>query len=272
MYVAASSAAGSACLSRQVGAAIYNDGELIGKGRNDVPKANGGLYGHADGEGDHRCHKWLAKICHNDDRKSRLYKDVHNSLLGSGVIQKGTSLQSVIDVLKKTDIKNLIEYSRAVHAEMDAIMSVARTGNGKLLGATLYCTTFPCHNCARHIVASGITKVVYIEPYPKSLALDLHKDAISIREGDAERVVFVQYEGVAPKNMLRLFEYRSNRKKDGKAVTTDPKVASPVSRSPLDGYYRREQIIVHRLQHIEGAVAAEKGVPDDGKDEKGPAA
>ncbi|MDN3612645.1 hypothetical protein QWZ16_23945 [Vibrio ostreicida] len=26
---------------------------------------------------------------------------------------------------------------------------------------------FPCHNCAKHIVASGIKRVVYVEPYPK---------------------------------------------------------------------------------------------------------
>lgn len=39
-------------------------------------------------------------------------------------------------------------------------------------------TTFPCHYCARHIVAAGIYEVQYIEPYPKSKALQLHADAI----------------------------------------------------------------------------------------------
>ncbi|TMQ08861.1 MAG: hypothetical protein E6J90_35770 [Deltaproteobacteria bacterium] len=35
-----------------------------------------------------------------------------------------------------------------------------------------------CHNCAKHIVASGIRRVVYVEPYVKSQAVQLHGDAI----------------------------------------------------------------------------------------------
>jgi deoxycytidylate deaminase len=62
-------------------------------------------------------------------------------------------------IYKETRIKDLIEYSRSVHAEMDAIVSLARIGGTGLQDATLYTTTFPCHNCARHIVASGIMKV-----------------------------------------------------------------------------------------------------------------
>jgi Deoxycytidylate deaminase len=46
MYVAYASGLRSACLSRQVGASIMNDdGVIIATGRNDVPKAGGGLYG-----------------------------------------------------------------------------------------------------------------------------------------------------------------------------------------------------------------------------------
>ncbi|ATR77806.1 hypothetical protein CTI69_29345 (plasmid) [Klebsiella pneumoniae] len=34
---------------------------------------------------------------------------------------------------------------------MDAITSLARLGNGGFSDKVLYTTTFPCHNCARHI-------------------------------------------------------------------------------------------------------------------------
>ena len=47
--------------------------------------------------------------------------------------------------------------------------------------ATLYTTTFPCHNCAKHIIAAGIARVVYVEPYPKSKAMEFHGDAL-VRE------------------------------------------------------------------------------------------
>jgi len=109
--------------------------------------------------------------------------------------------------IRKSRIKGLIEFSRAVHAEMAAIVSAARDGLGQVRGATLFTTTFPCHNCARHIVADGIRKVIYIEPYPKSLALTLHNDAISTNENDEEKkVVFLQYQGAAPRSFSRIFK------------------------------------------------------------------
>jgi deoxycytidylate deaminase len=109
--------------------------------------------------------------------------------------------------IRKSRIKGLIEFSRAVHAEMAAIVSAARDGLGQVRGATLFTTTFPCHNCARHIVADGIRKVIYIEPYPKSLALTLHNDAISTNENDEEKkVVFLQYQVAAPRSFSRIFK------------------------------------------------------------------
>ena len=200
MYAAASAGAKSACLSRQVGAAIYSkDNELIGVGWNDVPRAGGGLYAEDLGMADLRCFRWGEKVCHNDKHKGLLYEDVFKALEAEGLLSSDAKAKKVRQVLSKTDIRNLIEFSRAVHAEMEAIISVARSNKNGLVGATMYSTTFPCHSCARHIVASGIAKVVYIEPYPKSLALGLHTDAITDKEtGDKEKVVFLQYEGTAP--------------------------------------------------------------------------
>jgi len=49
MYEAAAVAGKSACMSRQVGAAIVDkDGEILGVGWNDVPKFGGGLYSEDD--------------------------------------------------------------------------------------------------------------------------------------------------------------------------------------------------------------------------------
>jgi deoxycytidylate deaminase len=96
---------------------------------------------------------------------------------------------------------------------MEAIISVGRGGKNGLPGSTLYCTTYPCHSCARHILAAGIKRVVYIEPYPKSLAMTLHYDALSeSEEDDKKKLVFLQYSGVAPKHMLRLFKVQDRAK------------------------------------------------------------
>ena len=199
MMKAAAAAIQSACLSRQVGAAIYSSaGELIGVGCNDVPKFKGGLYSEADGEADKRCFKWGGQICHNDERKARLARAIAKSVSSKPVDNDNDaaasfSFDEALNAASQSDAKNLIEFSRSVHAEMEAIVSVAREGKGATSGGVLFTTTYPCHNCARHIVAAGIERVVYVEPYSKSLALDLHNDSITETD-ESNRVQFQQYE------------------------------------------------------------------------------
>jgi deoxycytidylate deaminase len=101
-------------------------------------------------------------------------------------------------------IRNLIEFGRAVHAEMAALVDAARRGV-PVKSCTMYVTTFPCHLCARHIVAAGIQKLVYIEPYAKSLAAELYPDSIAIEGGDDKKVIFAPFVGVAPRQYMRLF-------------------------------------------------------------------
>lgn len=52
------------------------------------------------------------------------------------------------------------KYTWIEHAERNAIYNAARMGT-PLLGCTLYCSAFPCINCARAIVQAGIKKVLY---------------------------------------------------------------------------------------------------------------
>ena len=114
----------------------------------------------------------------------------------------------LIDDLRSGGLKDLSEFGRAVHAEMNAILDAALRGVS-IHGATIYTTTFPCHNCARHIIGSGIRRVVFIEPYIKSRAEDLHEDSAKIGESGAEdddRVVFEPFVGVAPKRYLEMFD------------------------------------------------------------------
>jgi len=72
----------------------------------------------------------------------------------------------------------------------------------------LYTTTFPCHNCAKHIISSGITKVVYIEPYPKSRAFDFYKIEISDKE-ESGKIWFTPFNGVGPHRFIDLFAMKT---------------------------------------------------------------
>lgn len=254
MYAAYAEAAKSACLSRAVGASIVSDnGELIGLGRNDVPKYKGGLYTEDDVDSDHRCHAWQGKGCHNDRKKNKLYEQIFSKLKKSDLLSNAATIEEVEKELKNTDVKSLIEYSRAVHAEMDAITSIARTSKVGVMNGTLYSTTFPCHSCARHIVASGITTVFFIEPYPKSLAIELHSDAVSEKESDKDKkVLFLQYTGIAPKNILKLFSSGAKRKdENGKVISFNKKEASPVVMVSLDDYSTHEKWVIAELAENE---------------------
>ena len=59
---------------------------------------------------------------------------------------------------KEGDFLNT-KYPYVVHAEPNAILN----STVDLEGATLYVTLFPCHECAKLIIQSGIREIVYVE-------------------------------------------------------------------------------------------------------------
>ena len=68
------------------------------------------------------------------------------------------------------------ELCYAVHAEQNAITQAAKLGLS-VEGATLYCTHQPCAICAKIIINSGISKVVYKHGYPDEFSLEMFKEA-----------------------------------------------------------------------------------------------
>ena len=191
MYHAFSAQMQSACLSRQVGAAVVDStGNVLATGTNEVPKAGGGVYGETfeKESKDSRCAFFkdpADRYCRNTRSQNTIIEELITSLKEQ--FKDKPEFQNLISersgtissALRKTRVGGLLEFSRAVHAEMDALLSAARKGVS-LVGTRLFVTTFPCHYCARHIVAAGVDEVQYIEPYPKSQALKLHEDSIQI--------------------------------------------------------------------------------------------
>lgn len=223
MYHARSAALRSSDLNRQVGAAILrSEGDLIAVGCNDVPKAGGDLYWTGD-KGDAR--DFLRGIDSMADERVQVLGELLERLKKGGLLNvdnKSADFSKLVHdlisgnqkfVLKGSRVMNLLEFGRSVHAEMAGLMTAARLGIS-VQGATLYCTTFPCHMCARHIVASGVKRVVYIEPYPKSKAKQLHQDAIVVDPvtSSESHVNFEPFEGVAPRQYQEIFDPRDTRK------------------------------------------------------------
>lgn len=304
MFIAYSSSLRSGDLSRQVGASLTTpDGDVLAVGCNDVPKFGGGLYW--PGVNDQRDH--VRGFDSNEKRRDEIIRELLplirteeemtlerfreillavKSEANADRIQavvndedacrklaalfrkyKEPDLQSAKDLLKDTSLFSLTEFGRTVHAEMDALLSCARSGRSPA-GATLYATTFPCHNCARHLLAAGVARIVYIEPYPKSLAVRLHYDAIELGEkgldhsaiGCRSRLSFEPFLGLGPRRYFDMFSLklssgrkleRKEKRGNGEAVRW---IRSPDQRPrvPMDpkSYLERENIAVQTISDL----------------------
>ncbi len=244
IYLAKAAALQSLDLSRQVGAAVFSPtGEILALGSNEVPKAGGGTYWTGE-EFDDR--DFIRKIDSNFNRKRELLGELASIIAPSLDIDALLKDPRIVE----SQFMDALEYGRVVHAEMSALSDAARMGHA-VRGGTLYCTTFPCHMCAKHIVASGIGRVVFLEPYPKSLASDLHSDSIEVEGGDRGRyqrfpaTVFEHFHGVSPRRYRELFE-RSKRKNeaDGAFMEYCDGLAKPIIDIKYPFYNKLEEFII----------------------------
>ncbi|NLH47353.1 MAG: cytidine deaminase [Myxococcales bacterium] len=239
MYLAFASSLRSGSLARQVGAAIVSqEGELVAIGANDAPRAGGGL--HWPGADDRRD---LIKGGGQDSNYKNKREIARDTFIRLGIEDK--YYNDCFRRLNGGKLFDITEYGKDVHAEMEALLSCARIGISPR-GGCLYTTTFPCHNCARHIIASGIKRVVYVEPYPKSKALELHEDEIAVEDKKEKdhRVLFEPFIGIGPRKFADLFSlgwssgYPIKRKEGGLVRQWDPRQALPriplIARSYLD--------------------------------------
>ena len=245
MFMAYASSLRSADLSRQVGAALARNNEIISLGANDCPKFGGGLYWPKFENGQYL-----------DEDNGRDYKVGYDT----NKYQQRLLIDTIIDTLnldnreeafnkiKQAGINDLTEYGRVVHAEMEALLCCARN-NISSRNADLYVTTFPCHNCAKHIIAAGINRVVYIEPYPKSKALEMYKNEIEDgNESRGKKVMFEPFIGVGPQRYIDLFAMTSikwakriRKNKDGKIVQWDRERAELRNPGSVLSYLQLEQ-------------------------------
>lgn len=258
MFHAAGAALRSAELGRQVGAAIATDnGDIVAVGTNEVPKPGGGLYWAGDNP-DHR--EFALGEDANDRHKKGLLQDLLKRLQQEGWLHPEKSnldpaalAERALDeetsgCISDAHITHLIEFGRAVHAEMAAITDAARRGVS-IAGTTMYVTTFPCHLCAPHIVASGIGKVMYIQPYDKSLAVQLYPDSIAVDYSERKdyQVQFEPFVGVAPRKYMEFFSML-DRKKDGKVIAFEPSKATPRIMGSPRAYLKNETFFLSALQ------------------------
>jgi len=265
IFLASSVALRSADLARQVGAAVLTkEGEILSIGCNEAPKCGGGLYWEFD-KGDKK-RDFDRGVDSNDEIKNKIKSEFVTQLTDDLICKLSdkkvfteeidevdkielVSELLISDTVKKSKFSDVIEFGRSVHAEMAAISDAAKRGIS-LADSTLYCTTFPCHICTRHIVAAGISRVVYVEPYIKSKAAYLYSDSISVDgKTSKDKVAFQAFMGIAPRLYQHFFKIVNNRKdkKTGKVIEWDESKSSFRFKVYDARYISAEQYVADKL-------------------------
>ncbi len=270
MFLAFAASLRSADLSRQVGAVIVSSaGDVLSVGANDVPKHGGGLFW--PGRGDQRDH--VLGFDSNEVERGRIVDEIVDLLKPEDTPEKSWDAKAWKEQAwqrlreHNAQVLDLTEYGRPVHAEMEALLSCSRIGVSAR-GATLYTTTFPCHNCAKHILASGIRRVVYVEPYPKSKTAQFYSDSIKLGRVTKHdpRVAFEAFEGLGFRRFFDLLSigpstgYPVKRKVKGGQVREDWSAISAEVRVPLlpTSYMFRESLCAKELMSRFGKTVEAK--------------
>lgn len=149
----------SSCSQRKVGALVIDDcGNVLSSGYNEVPISE-------------RSCKQEYGLCYRKYLRDKFNSEVDNCLSSD---KDKTSVKKLF----KDNFK-ILDYCRALHAEENAIVNIAKIGTSfPMERATLYTTTYPCNLCANKIAQVGIKHIVYFEPYPMEEAkaiLSSHK-------------------------------------------------------------------------------------------------
>ncbi|MEN4582566.1 anti-phage dCTP deaminase [Pantoea agglomerans] len=205
MQVAYTVKLNSGCISRQVGAVVTDqDNSVKSVGWNDVAKGqvpcamrslNGLMH-------DFDPMKYSSYERNNEKfREKARQKLIDFTQIGNnGIALSGRNLSYCFK-----DIHNSIEkqsnqvHTRALHAEENAFLQLAKYGGHGITGGRLYTTASPCELCAKKAYQLAISEIVFIDPYP-----GITKDHIlSIGENSPK---LVQFRGAIGKSYHRLYE------------------------------------------------------------------
>lgn len=168
MQIAFSAKLNSGCISRQVGAVVTDKNQSIKSvGWNDV----------AEGQVPCGFRNYKGLLTSFDNKIYSNYELKNNDF-----IEKATEKYNILNKKLNNsgkylsfcfkEIKNTIDnnanqvHTRALHAEENAFLQLAKYGNSGIQDGNLYTTASPCELCAKKAYQLGIKNIYYIDPYP----------------------------------------------------------------------------------------------------------
>lgn len=157
----------SGCISRQVGAVITDENFSIqAVGWNDTPHGQVpcNLRNRFDLEAG------VDQPAYSNYEKSApefLVKFKERSLKYIKIAESGRNISYCFKSEHQinTDEKNQV-HTRALHAEENAFLQIAKYGGRGIEGGKLFTTASPCELCSKKAYQLGIREIYYIDPYP----------------------------------------------------------------------------------------------------------
>lgn len=199
MQIAYTAKLNSGCISRQVGAVVTDENYSVrAVGWNDTPHGQvpcnlrsrddliGGLDSVAYSEFERTDSRYLnhfidstsrfSSIPLNGRSKAFCFKSEYNSFKG----------------------ENNQVHTRSLHAEENAFLQVSKYGLASIEGGILFTTASPCELCAKKAYQLGISKVIYVDPYP-GIALT------HILQGGSKNPCLILFSGAIGRAFHRLY-------------------------------------------------------------------
>ncbi|MCP8690413.1 anti-phage dCTP deaminase [Marinobacterium sedimentorum] len=168
MQIAYSVKQNSGCISRQVGAIVTDEFYSVkAVGWNNTPQGQVPCLlrsaGHLIDGIDSDAYSFYER---NDEGFRGAVEEKYTRLIAKS-IDKGRNLAYCFK-----DIQNEVEneknqvHTRSLHAEENAFLQISKYGGQKIKGGILFTTASPCELCAKKAYQLGISRIVYIDPYP----------------------------------------------------------------------------------------------------------
>jgi cytidine deaminase len=214
MYVADATSARSSHPSRQVGTAVVRENNIVATGVNEMAGRYGDVLSDIENDSSDRSKISLAvsimRQLANDKHLSKALKERYRQQQEENK-EEGFELSGSFDeiatkLLAESNLMDITEFQSEVHAEMWALSAAVRLGIS-IKGSTVYCTTYPCHLCWKHLYAAGIRKLYYILPYDKSRVAQFYPHSQSL---------IAPFFGVAPRAYRQLFSLSEDKRNEPK--------------------------------------------------------
>ena len=94
-------------------------------------------------------------------------------------------------------------HTRSLHAEENAFLQISKHGGMKLRNGILFTTASPCELCSKKAYQLGISKIVFIDPYPgiatrHTLLVGRNSPELQLYRGAVGRAYHQLYQPIMP--------------------------------------------------------------------------